>query len=127
MAEGTGVCVVRGAAVGLAVAVAGRFVGAGDAVPVRVADCVGEACAPWVAVGRGEAVAVPVCAVVDVPDGVNIDGAVVDCELVHAQTVTATRTIEAAQLRAVSLPLATVPRVIMRAFMRLPYLLGRRP
>lgn len=114
MAEGIGGCVVLGAAVGLAVEVGDRF-GDGDAFPVCLA------------VGRGEAVAVLVCERVPVADGVNIDGAVEDEELVHAQTVTATRTIEAAQLRAVSLPLATVPRVIMRAFMRLPYLLGRRP
>ena len=73
------------------------------------------------------------CSPVDIADGVGIVGAVEPGEVVHAETAAETRTAKVTQLTAVSLALAAaaavagVPGVLLRAFMKPPYMPGGRP
>jgi hypothetical protein len=125
LGEGTGACVVGPAGVvGLAALVGlANVVGLAAAVDGRSVE-VGEAVPEWLAVGVCEAFAVPLFRLVDEDDGENIAGAVGDGELVHAETVVETRTIKVAQLTTVSLALFAVPGVVMRTFMKPPYMPG---
>jgi len=60
--------------------------------------------------------AVPVCVPVDGADDEDIDGAVEDGKVVHAETSTETRTAKRTPLTAVSLALPAVLVVKMRTF-----------
>jgi hypothetical protein len=79
--------------------------------------------AEWLPITVDVAFALPLCT----PDA-TIDGCVIDGlapgVLVHAATVAETRTVKAAQLTAVSVPLAAVPAAIKRTFMMPPYMPG---
>lgn len=121
LAGGTGVRVVGPAAEVEVAVLAG--------VAVLVAACpvaVGEGLPEWLAVVPGDAFDVPVFVFVEVDDGVYIAGAVDDGELVHAETTVETKIIKMTQLTTVSLALPTVPGVVMRTFMKPPYMPGER-
>lgn len=64
------------------------------------------------------------CTAVDAPEGEGISGCADGGEPVHAATVAETRMAKATHLTAVSLALTAVPEVVMRTFMKPPYMSG---
>jgi hypothetical protein len=113
----------RAVSVGEAFAVEAFAVDVAEALSVDAGELAFALCR---AVVPGEALAVPVCVLVDVA-GVKIAGAVLPGELVHAQISAEARIAKVALCMAVSLALAAVPGVIMRTFMKPPYMRAARP
>lgn len=95
-----------------------------EAAPVGAGEDAFPVCGAPVA---GEAFALPVCVLVDVCVGEKIAGAGLPEELEHAQISAGTRIAKVAPPTAVSLALAAVPVVIMRTFMKPPYMRAARP
>jgi hypothetical protein len=89
---------------------------------------VGAVVALWLAAGLEAALALLLCVPVDVAVDVAVAeymaGAVLDEVLVHPETVAETRTAAMTQLTAASLAPLAVPEVVMRTFMKPPYMPG---